>query len=211
MQIDTLYALAYPVWEMSIIAQLWLTASIFGGLWFLWLFARLKPHAWWVAIGASCSYLLFNIVHGFMVEALWAVLYFFACIYGQYRSMKSQKLCDKWTFQEHCIFLGTGGLVLLALVAHAVAQNLSATGYLSAFISLVVVVALVMSARRVLGHWVYWVVIGTLGTTLHAFYGNYTIVLLMGALAGLSVYGYFQWMQAWKLEQGEELWARDQL
>jgi nicotinamide mononucleotide transporter len=60
-----------------------------------------------------------------------------------------------------------------------------------------------MLARKILEHWLIWVVIDGLSIGLYIFKGLYPTVLLFLVYTTLAVVGYLEWKKQWKVQESQ--------
>ncbi len=58
-----------------------------------------------------------------------------------------------------------------------------------------------MLARKIIEHWIIWVVVDAVSIGLYFYRGLYSSMLLFGVLTALAIYGYFEWKKEWKKNQ----------
>lgn len=58
-----------------------------------------------------------------------------------------------------------------------------------------------MLARKIIEHWLIWVVVDAVSIGLYFYRGLYSSMLLFGVLTALAIYGYFEWKKEWKKNQ----------
>ncbi|WP_082305090.1 nicotinamide mononucleotide transporter family protein [Persicobacter sp. CCB-QB2] len=189
----------------------WMIPAVLAGGLFLWLLARNDQKAWWAASFSSIWYSGCCLAFGWWVQALWGIVYLGISIYGWWHWPSLGKSFQVWSLQEHLMYLGSGLLLFAILVIVGFQLHDAILFYVHSYISLAAVVALWLSSQKLLGSWIYWVLIGTIGVFAHAFVGNYLSAVVMAVFVFVGVYGYIRWLEEWKESNGEHLWARGQL
>ncbi len=58
-----------------------------------------------------------------------------------------------------------------------------------------------MLARKIIEHWIIWIVVDAVSIGLYFHRGLYSSMLLFGVLTALAIYGYFEWRKEWKKNQ----------
>jgi len=58
-----------------------------------------------------------------------------------------------------------------------------------------------MLARKIIEHWVIWIVVDAVSVGLYFYRELYSSILLFGVLTALAIYGYFEWNNQWKKDQ----------
>jgi nicotinamide mononucleotide transporter len=70
-----------------------------------------------------------------------------------------------------------------------------------AFITASSITATWMLARKIIEHWILWVVVDGLSIGLYIYKGLYPTVILFLVYTTLAVYGYFEWKKLWKVQE----------
>ena len=60
-----------------------------------------------------------------------------------------------------------------------------------------------MLARKILEHWLIWVVVDALSIGLYVYKGLYPTVILFIVYTTLAVAGYFEWIKQWKVQENQ--------
>lgn len=58
-----------------------------------------------------------------------------------------------------------------------------------------------MLARKIIEHWIIWVVVDAVSMGLYFYRELYSSILLFGVLTALAIYGYIEWDRQWKKNQ----------
>lgn len=75
--------------------------------------------------------------------------------------------------------------------------------YWDAFTTSSGIVATWMLARKIIDHWLIWIVVDFISVGLYFYKGLYPTVFLFVLNTVLAVTGYIQWRRAWKLQQSQ--------
>jgi len=176
-----------------------LLATIFG---LLYLFLSIKQNIWcWPAgLITSALYVYVFFVTKFYADMGLQVYYVFVSIYGWYhwkygsRSKKNDDLKISKTNNKTalCLIVITG--VLFVLIAYILVNFTDSTvPYWDSFTTAASFVATWMLARKMLEHWLIWIIVDGISLGLYLYKGLYPTVILFAVYTLLAVLGYFEW------------------
>ncbi len=93
-------------------------------------------------------------------------------------------------------------LVLFVFIAFVLVRFTdSDIAYWDAFTTAASITATWMLARKILEHWIVWVVVDAVSAGLYIVKGLYPTTVLFAVYTILAVSGYIEWKRSWKLEQ----------
>jgi nicotinamide mononucleotide transporter len=72
--------------------------------------------------------------------------------------------------------------------------------YWDALVTSASITATWMLARKIMEHWLIWVVVDAISIGLYIYKGLYPTVLLFAVYTALAVVGYFEWKKQWKVQ-----------
>ncbi len=179
--------------------------EIFGvvfSLVYLWLELKQHPTMWIVGLISSLAYVFIFYQNKFYAETGMYIYYVIISVYGFYA----------WKFggkgQSHELPVSrTGGVQALVLAAVTIALffviYLLLNNYTDspvpigdAFTTSLSIVATWMLARKMLEHWLIWIVVNVASAGLY-FYKDMRLTAALFVVYGvLSVYGYFRWKRS---------------
>ncbi|MGD2033429.1 MAG: nicotinamide riboside transporter PnuC [Bacteroidales bacterium] len=70
-----------------------------------------------------------------------------------------------------------------------------------AFTTSLSIVATWMLARKILEHWIVWIIVDSVSAGLYVYKGLYPTVLLFVVYTTLAVFGYYEWRKLWKIQE----------
>jgi nicotinamide mononucleotide transporter len=88
---------------------------------------------------------------------------------------------------------------LIAYILHKFTD--SAIIFWDSFITAGSITATWMLARKIMEHWLIWVVVDALSIGLYIYKGLYPTVFLFLVYTTLAVVGYFEWKKQWKVQE----------
>jgi nicotinamide mononucleotide transporter len=92
-------------------------------------------------------------------------------------------------------------LVIFIIIAY-ILKNFtdSNVAFWDAFITAASISATWMLARKIMEHWLVWVVIDAVSIGLYIYKGLYPTVILFAVYTSLAVLGYYEWQKQWKAQ-----------
>lgn len=175
---------------------------------YVWLAAR--ENAWcWVWGIVSCSLWAYA---DFFRYQLWAdgVLQLFYVgmgawglyswkLGGEQSADKSEKDLPIGTLplKKHLILLGAGILLSLMLGYFFKNYTPAALPYPDSFITAFSILATLLTVRKILENWLYWIVLDTMAVFLFSARSAFLLALVMFIYALISVLGYISWRKKW--------------
>ncbi len=69
-----------------------------------------------------------------------------------------------------------------------------------AFTTSLSIIATWMLARKIIEHWIIWIVVDAVSVGLYVYKGLYPTVFLFVVYTSLAVLGYFEWYKKWKMQ-----------
>lgn len=181
-----------------------LLATIFG---LLYILLSIKQNIWcWPAgLITSALYVYVFFVSKFYADMSLQVYYVLVSIYGWYHwryGSKSKKQDDLKIIRTN---LKTGLILLLVTVvlfifiAYILINFTDSTiPYWDAFTTAASFVATWMLARKMIEHWLIWVVVDSVSLGLYIYKGLYPTVILFAVYTLLALLGYFEWKKKLK-------------
>jgi len=190
---------------------LWLTQNyieilglIFG---LLYIVFSIKQNIWcWPAgfiTSALYIYVFFNTK--FYADMGLQVYYLIVSVYGWYHWMfgsKSKKQDDlkvSTTKVKLAVYLTLAFIILFVLISYILVRFTdSEVPYWDAFTTAASFVATWMLARKLIEHWIIWIVVDTVSLGLYIYKGLYPTVILFAVYTVLAILGYIEWKKQLK-------------
>jgi len=180
----------------------WITvcAAISG---ILYIILAAKENVWcWLAASISVSlYMYINYDLGYYSQAVLQIFYLFMAIYGyvMWNKLDPERI-KEWSAKKHIfiIFLGAIITFIIGFILTEYVED-SEQPLLDSLTTVFSVFASYMVAKKVLGNWLYWIVIDSLIIYLYYIQGEFILALQFLAYIIIAVYGYFSWMQKMKI------------
>jgi nicotinamide mononucleotide transporter len=176
--LGVLTSLVYLYFSVRQIIWLWPFGILSSAL-FIWIFFSSKFYA---DMGLQVYYLGISI-YGWIY---W--------LRGSSREPGGQKLpVRKVSLRQVWALSGTGLALFLGIVAVLVYLTDSDVPWGDGFTTAASIVATWMLARKILEHWLVWIVVDTVAAALYFYKGLYPSCLLYVIYALIAIMGYFQW------------------
>jgi nicotinamide mononucleotide transporter len=176
--LGVLTSLVYLYFSVRQIIWLWPFGILSSAL-FIWIFFSSKFYA---DMGLQVYYLGISI-YGWIY---W--------LRGSSREPGGQKLpVRKVSLRQVWALSGTGLALFLGIVAVLVYLTDSDVPWGDGFTTAASIVATWMLARKILEHWLVWIVVDTVAAALYFYKGLYPSCLLYVIYALIAIIGYFQW------------------
>ena len=179
----------------------WITvcAAISG---ILYIILAAKENVWcWLAASISvCLYMYINYDLGYYSQAVLQIFYLFMAIYGyvMWNKLDPERI-KEWSAKKHLFIIFIGAIItfIIGFILTEYVED-SEQPLLDSLTTVFSVFASYMVARKVLGNWLYWIVIDSLIIYLYYIQGEFILSLQFLVYIIIAVYGYFSWIQRMK-------------
>ena len=183
-----------------------LLGLIFG---LLYILLSIKQNIWCWPVGfiTSALYIYVFFVTKFYADMGLQVYYLIVSVYGWYYWMfgaKSKKEDDLKISKMNIrlgIYLFLANLILFAVIAYILVNYTdSEVPYWDAFTTAASFVATWMLARKIIEHWIIWIIVDSVSLGLYIYKGLYPTVILFAVYTVLAIFGYIEWKKELKKE-----------
>lgn len=179
----------------------WITicAAISG---ILYIILAAKENVWcWLAASISvCLYMYINYDLGYYSQAVLQIFYLFMAIYGyvMWNKLDPERI-KEWSAKKHLFIIFIGAIItfIIGFILTEYVED-SEQPLLDSLTTVFSVFASYMVAKKVLGNWLYWIVIDSLIIYLYYIQGEFILALQFLVYIIIAVYGYFSWIQRMK-------------
>ena len=179
----------------------WITicAAISG---ILYIILAAKENVWcWLAASISvCLYMYINYDLGYYSQAVLQIFYLFMAIYGyvMWNKLNPERI-KEWSAKKHLFIIFIGAIItfIIGFILTEYVED-SEQPILDSLTTVFSVFASYMVAKKVLGNWLYWIVIDSLIIYLYYIQGEFILALQFLVYIIIAVYGYFSWIQRMK-------------
>lgn len=167
-----------------------------------------KPQAWyWSMVSSSLWAWLSYTVYQLYLDATLQVFYVLMAVWGVYlwkyqSSQNGQEglPISRWSLRRHVVLLTVFSLLSASLAWSFGQHTDAALPWLDAPVTVFSMMATFMLARRVMEHWLYWIVIDLVGATMFAARGASLLALVMVIYAALAIWGWRSWQRMYRAQ-----------
>lgn len=183
-----------------------LLGLIFG---LLYILLSIKQNIWCWPVGfiTSALYIYVFFVTKFYADMGLQVYYLIVSVYGWYywmfgaKNKKQDDLKISKTNIKLGIYLFLANLILFAVIAYILVNYTdSEVPYWDAFTTAASFVATWMLARKIIEHWIIWIIVDSVSLGLYIYKGLYPTVILFAVYTVLAIFGYIEWKKELKKE-----------
>jgi nicotinamide mononucleotide transporter len=181
-----------------------LLGALFG---LLYIILSIKQNIWCWPIGliTSALYIYVFFVTKFYADMGLQVYYLVVSIYGWYfwmfggKSTKKDDLKISTAGFRRLIYIIVASAVLFGIIAFILINFTdSEIPYWDAFTTAGSFVATWMLARKIIEHWLIWIIVDSVSLGLYIYKGLYATVILFAVYTLLAVMGYIEWKKELK-------------
>lgn len=186
-----------------------LLGTIFG---LLYIVFSIKQNIWCWPVGliSSALYIYVFFITKFYADMGLQVYYLVISVYGWYHWMfgaKSKKHDDlkiSKSSYKFIIYLIIATFVLFSIISFIlVCYTDSDIPYWDAFTTAGSFVATWMLARKIIEHWLIWIIVDSISIGLYIYKGLYPTVLLFSVYTILAIFGFIEWKKEMKKQLSE--------
>lgn len=188
------------IWE-GILNTTWIEGmGVFTGIAYVILAAKKHISCWFFAILSTSIYIYLCFANKLFIESGLQLFYLIMGVYGWIqwkRDSKNDLPIQRWPVKYHMINIVISTFIMLCLGFLMQKYTDQQSPYLDAFTTVFSLAATFMVTQRVLGNWLYWVIIDFAAAILYSSRGlyltgvQYTIFAIIAGFAFYSWYIYF--------------------
>ena len=125
------------------------------------------------------------------------VFYLFMAFYGYYQWNKNDSTLQiqQWTITKHLLILLIGAILTFLMGFYFSIYTNAALPLVDSFTTVFSVFATYMVAKKVLGNWLYWIVIDAVSVYLYFSRDLHLTSLLFMGYTIIAIFGYFSWLK----------------
>ena len=125
------------------------------------------------------------------------IFYLFMAFYGFYHwNKKDQSLqIIEWSISKHLLILAIGAILTFFIGFYFSTFTNAKMPIVDSFNAIFSVFATYMITRKILGNWLYWIVIDAVAAYLYFNMGLHLTSLLFISYTIIAIFGYFSWMK----------------
>ncbi len=196
------------VWEGVKATSMIEWGAVLSSVIYVVLASRRSIYCWVFAfLGSSLFvYMCFNAQ--LYIESILQLFYVVMAIVGWLMWKKSEnddQSIKKWSFKIHFINVFLSGIAAVVLGYMFDTYTEQANPYVDAFTTCYSLLATFMVTKKVLGNWVYWIVIDLVSIYLYAQRGFNLTAFQYGIFTILAVYGFMAWLKEYNRQLEEQV------
>tara|TARA_B100000508_G_scaffold140085_2_gene140031 strand:+ start:42609 stop:43220 length:612 start_codon:yes stop_codon:yes gene_type:complete len=192
------------IWD-GILETSWLEGlGVLTGVLYVILAAKKHISCWFFGIFSTSIYIYLCFTSELFIESGLQVFYLIMGIYGwiQWNHDSSDDLpIKKWKLSNHLINIILSGAITLILGFIMDKYTDQASPYLDSFTTVFSLAATFMVTQRVLGNWIYWIVIDLALAILYSSRSLYLTGVQYFIFAIIATFAFFSWLNYYKQEQ----------
>ena len=193
------------VWEGIVATSFIEWLAVLSSIIYVILAAKSNVFCWVFAFIGSGLFVYLCYIGDLYIESMLQLFYVVMAVVGWLTWKQSESddfKVKKWGINKHIINIIVSGVI--ALILGYVFDNYTsqANPYVDAFTTCYSLSATFMVTRKILGNWIYWIVIDLVSIYLYA-QNDYNLTAVQyGIFTILSIYGFVIWRTHYKLQQG---------
>ena len=173
------------------------SAAVFFSI--LYVILALKESIWcWGAAAISVIlYIYICYTAQLYPETGLQVFYLFMAFYGYYQWNKNDSTLQiqQWTITKHLLILLIGAILTFLMGFYFSLYTNAALPLVDSFTTVFSVFSTYMVAKKVLGNWLYWIVIDAVSVYLYFSRDLHLTSLLFMGYTIIAIFGYFSWLK----------------
>lgn len=186
----------------------WEYIAVILSLTYLVLAMRQSIWCWPAAFGLASIYAVLFYNSRLYMDSLLQIYYILMAIYGWYTwrypsSMEQQPQLpiQSWSWPKHVFYIVVT-LAIATMIGYIMDNYTQADfAYLDSITTCFSLITTYMLVKKVLEHWVYWVIIDCLSIYLYFYKGFYPTTILFALYTLLAIWGYVAWRRSYHQDQ----------
>jgi nicotinamide mononucleotide transporter len=173
------------------------SVAVFFSILYVILAAKESVLCWWAAAISVTLYVYIYFSVQLYAETGLQVFYLFMAFYGYYHwNKKEQSLqISEWTIGKHLFILVIGAILTFLMGFYFATYTNAKMPIVDSFTTVFSIFATYMVAKKILGNWLYWIVIDAVSVYLYFSRDLHLTSLLFIAYTIIAIFGYFSWMK----------------
>jgi nicotinamide mononucleotide transporter len=191
------------LWENIVATSLIEYMAVFSSIIYVVLSAKRMILCWLFAFIGSALFVYLCYVGELYIESMLQLFYVAMAIVGWLNWKKSendQLEIKKWKVNEHLLNIVISGIVAAVLGYLFDKFTNQANPYVDAFTTCYSLSATFMVTKKVLGNWIYWIVIDIVSIYLYAQRDYHLTAVQYGIFTIIAVFGFIAWWNQYKMQ-----------
>jgi len=173
------------------------SVAVFFSIFYVILAAKESVWCWGAAAISVILYIYICFSTQLYPETGLQVFYLFMAFYGYYTwNKKEQSLqISEWSISKHLLILAIGTILTFLMGFYFATYTNAKMPIVDSFTTVFSIFATYMVVKKILGNWLYWVVIDMVSVYLYFSRDLHLTSLLFIAYTIIAIFGYFSWIK----------------
>ena len=152
---------------------------------------------WWAAVISVTLYIYIFFSVQLYPETGLQVFYLFMAFYGYYNWNKKEQSLQiiEWNISKHFAVLILGAILTFLMGFYFTTYTNAKMPIVDSFTTIFSIFATYMVVKKILGNWLYWIVIDTVSVYLFYSRDLHLTSLLFMTYTIIAIFGYFNWLK----------------
>ena len=176
--------------------------AVFFSILYVILAAKENILCWWAAAISVTLYIYICFSAQLYAETGLQIFYLFMAFYGYHNwNKKEQSLqISEWSISKHLFILAIGAILTFLMGFYFATYTNAKMPIVDSFTTVFSVFATYMVAKKILGNWLYWIVIDAVSIYLYFSRDLHLTSLLFMVYTIIAIFGYFSWIKKMKID-----------
>lgn len=192
------------LWENILATSLIEWAAVVSSILYVMLAAKRMIMCWLFAFIGSALFVYLCYIGELYIESILQLFYVAMAVVGwiYWKKSETDRLEIKtWTLNQHGINIIISGAVAALLGYLFSTYTNQANPYVDAFTTCYSLSATFMVTKKVLGNWVYWIIIDIVSIYLYAQRDYHLTAVQYVIFTVIAVFGFMAWLKQYKLQE----------
>lgn len=192
------------LWENILATSLIEWAAVVSSILYVMLAAKRMIMCWLFAFIGSALFVYLCYIGELYIESILQLFYVAMAVVGwiYWKKSETDRLEIKtWTLNQHGINIIISGAVAALLGYLFSTYTNQANPYVDAFTTCYSLSATFMVTKKVLGNWVYWIIIDIVSIYLYAQRDYHLTAVQYVIFTVIAVFGFMVWLKQYKLQE----------
>ncbi|MDC0204899.1 nicotinamide riboside transporter PnuC [Flavobacteriales bacterium] len=152
---------------------------------------------WWAAAISVILYIFICFSAQLYPETGLQIFYLFMAFYGYYNWNKKEQSLQiiEWNISNHFAVLILGAILTFLMGFFFATYTNAEMPIVDSFTTVFSIFATYLVAKKILGNWLYWIVIDTVSVYLYFSRDLHLTALLFMTYTIIAIFGYFNWLK----------------
>ena len=173
------------------------SVAVFFSILYVILAAKENILCWWAAVISVTLYIYIFFSVQLYPETGLQVFYLFMAFYGYYNWNKKEQSLQiiEWNISKHFTVLILGAILTFLMGFYFTTYTNAKMPIVDSFTTVFSIFATYMVVKKILGNWLYWIVIDTVSVYLFYSRDLHLTSLLFMTYTIIAIFGYFNWLK----------------